>query len=233
MQSFDQPLTYDPLMPYALPMSRPPVRPHTRHQRTYRSHRDENYHGERKLQRQRRSQVVLEEARARKSERSPIDYSDNGSRSDETLTDGSLESDASEALSADSFAFDDSISDMTQKQTVEAPAGPVQCGDKPAESMTGKKGDKPSPYNPFTTTVLQSRFVGDALAQWSCTAELSVLAPRDSVKLKKQSLFRWVYVLVAFDSSIADSLRHLQGQHPNLSSVMVSRLFPSGGKGGT
>lgn len=64
----------------------------------------------------------------------------------------------------------------------------------PLQSMdvVEKKPPKPSPYNSLGADVSLSRFVGDPLAQWSCTAELSIPA---ASKLDRRSkpLFQWVY----------------------------------------
>lgn len=113
------------------------------------------------------------------------------------LTDASLESDASEALSADSFTFDGSISDTGEKQSGNEPTAATHARREVAVSVTGKKIKKPSPYFSSATTVLNSRFVGNAVPHWNyCTADLSVVASPDRVRLRKQPLFRWVYVLI-------------------------------------
>lgn len=142
------------------------------------------------------------------------------------LTDASLESDASEALSADSFTLDGSISNTAEKQPGNEPTDATYASRELAVSVTGKKTERLSPYISSGSTVLNSRFAGDAVTPWNCsTADLSVVASKEPVRLRKQPLFRWVYVLILIfpESSSTNAFSHLQGQQQNLSSFIVSR----------
>lgn len=209
---------------------------------------------------------------------SPAKYHNYKPFSDEIFTDASLESDVSEALSANTFTFDGSMPNIGEKQTDNEGEGVVYgkgaiddggkgrwrsgdviraggghgggggdggdegdegdggdgCGKEPTTTTHarvevvkngGRKAGKPSPYFSSGPTVLYSRFVGDAVPKWNYnTADLSVVASEDLARLKKEPLFRWVYVLALLKSSNPNAFRHLQDQHPSSSSLVVDSL---------
>ena len=282
IQSFGRPDQSDPFATYALPISRPPVVvPHTRHHRHHgsygevashtRHHRHHESYGER-LHRgggRSRGQDHRQHVHSYERKRALAEYPDHTPSSDEDFTDASLESDVSEALSANTFIFDGSIPGIGNKQRDDEEEGEVcevgvvkdggkggwrsgrlpmlaEGGDREngghgggwdpntttyeyarveVVKNRGRKARTPSPYLSSGSTVLYSRFVGDAVPQWDyCTADLSVVASDDLVRLKKEPLFRWVYVLLLLRSSNANAFRHLQGRHPNFSSLIVGPL---------
>lgn len=275
VQSFGHPYLSDPLAAYALPISRPPVASHTRHQRHHASRREEHYRDQRRHYASRREERYRDQ-RSPHAPRGPQIVINNTQRepsrgrrshgrrsSEEILTDESLDSDVSEASSANSFVFDTSISDVGEQQATNEDEGAIRDESKipwawedvdnagasgggaggdgvegeptvttyamvEAVKKRGRKDGKPSPYLSSGSTILYSRFVGEAVPQWNfCTAELSVVASADPVRLKTQPLFRWLYVQVSLKSSDTNASRHLQAQLPNLSSFIVSHLSSS------
>ena len=249
---------------YELPISRPPEA--SRHHRHHDIAEEREYPNERRYRGHGQIQFGP-----------PIrlEYPDHAPPGDEIFTDASLESDVSDALSANSFTFDGSILNIGEKKTDNEVEGEVYregavedggkgrwrwgddfdagwfgggdggdggCGGDGGDGggggptattypkveivrKGGRKTRKPSPYFSSSLTVLYSRFVGDVIPQWTyATADLSVVASEDLVRLKKEPLFRWVYVLVLLESSNAYVFRHLQGQHPNFSSLIVGPL---------
>ncbi|KAI4182281.1 MAG: hypothetical protein LQ346_006621 [Caloplaca aetnensis] len=231
LQTYGQHYSSDPLAAYALPIGRPPVASHARHQTHNASRRGQAY------RHQRRSRAALPvklyhhaHQRSRGSS-SPARYYGHGSSTEEILTDASLDSDVSEAVSANSFVFNGSISDIGEGQTENGPIAIALAADifeKPVGGRRKATAGPPSPYSSSGATIFSSKFIGDALPQWNyCTADLSVIALEDPVRLKREPLFRWVYVLVLLESSNANAFSHLHGQHPNLSSFIVGRLTSS------
>ncbi|KAI4142571.1 MAG: hypothetical protein LQ341_003172, partial [Variospora aurantia] len=186
--SFESPKVTDTLAPYALPIAAPPVRG-----RQYRHpHRRKDYVDQDDLSPRRHRHHKLS---------SDHHFSEDSWDDHATLSDASIDSYLSGALSEDSFTFDASTSDSGKAQTYSMTAeswDPFQSID-----TDDKQPPKPSPYTSLGPTVSRSRFVGDPLARWSCTAELSVPAASKITRKNEQPLFKWV---------------HLQAQHQNLSS---------------
>ncbi|KAI4264289.1 MAG: hypothetical protein L6R42_000595 [Xanthoria sp. 1 TBL-2021] len=213
-QGFEHPYSSNPLAPYTLPISRPPLASHTQQHRHHGSHTEEPVYIPRRShrdgcpydsRRSRRDESHRDAGRSRwrdevhfvdkedRDLRAPARHYDHDLPSDEMPTDASMESDVSDALSANSFTFDDSVSDVSEKQTDKQPTAKMYASIEVAASLTGKNTEKPSPYLSSGPTVLYSRFVGDAVAQTDyCTADLSVVASTDLVRLKKEPLFQWM-----------------------------------------
>ncbi|KAL8650306.1 MAG: hypothetical protein Q9210_003902, partial [Variospora velana] len=204
MYSFDSPKVSDPLAPYTLPITAPPVRGSKYHPRRRKDYIDE-YAGDRKRPAPAVIRYVKDNHRSRGRRRhkhsSDHHFSDDSWDDHATLSHASVDSDSSQALSEDSFMFDASISDSGKAQTYSMTTESWE----PFESIdtNDKKPPKPSPYTSLGPTVSRSRFVGDPLAQWTCTAELSVPAASKITRKSEQPLFQWV---------------HLQAQYQNLSS---------------
>lgn len=177
--SFESPKVTDTLAPYALPIAAPPVRG-----RQYRHpHRRKDYVDQDDLSPRRHRHHKLS---------SDHHFSEDSWDDHATLSDASIDSYLSGALSEDSFTFDASTSDSGKAQTYSMTAeswDPFQSID-----TDDKQPPKPSPYTSLGPTVSRSRFVGDPLARWSCTAELSVPAASKITRKNEQPLFKWVYV---------------------------------------
>ncbi|KAL9016864.1 MAG: hypothetical protein Q9185_005814 [Variospora sp. 1 TL-2023] len=193
--SFEPPKVSDPLAPYALPIAAPPVRG-SQYRRPYRR---EDYVDKYNLEKEHYNHQSPRRHRHKHS--SDHHFSEDSWDGHAPLSDASIDSYLSGALSEDSFTFDASTSDSGKAQTYSMTAeswDPFQSVD-----TDDKKPPKPSPYTSLGPTVSRSRFVGDPLARWSCTAELSVPAASKITRKNEQPLFQWV---------------HLQAQHQNLSS---------------
>lgn len=196
MYSFDPPNPANPLAPYRLPSRHPPIRRSQHHHRP----RHRYVSTEPFRDRKRPPQIIINNAeydrmshRGRRA--ANHHFSEDSSDDHATLTDASLESEVSEAPSEDGFTFDRSISDSGKIQTYDATVEPLEAFQNTGIDDTTPK---PSPYKSLGSTVLRSRFVGDRIAQWSCSAELSVPAPSKLEQTMKQPLFKWVYVLCFF-----------------------------------
>ncbi len=197
LQSYGQPYPSDPYAAYTLPIPRPPVASHTRHQRHHVSHKGDYYRDQRRSYARGRTQYLGRERRSGSS--SPARRIRHRSSSEDILTDvSSLDSDSSEAVSANSFVFNGSISDIGEKQTENEPTAITLATEIFERPVGGGRKAAPLPPSPYSTsgaTILSSKFVGDAVPQWNyCTADLSAVASEDSFRLKKEPLFRWVYV---------------------------------------
>ncbi|KAL8848228.1 MAG: hypothetical protein Q9221_006746 [Calogaya cf. arnoldii] len=180
---------------FAPPIGRPPTASHMRRGGYYRSGR-EGYFGDRRRSQYHHAPPQLQCRRTHAPGQTRFD--DHESPGDDTLSDAyaSVESDSSEALSANSFTFDDSISDEGEKQTINEPTAETYASRDVVVSVAGKETGKPSPYLFSGATVLSSRFLGDGIPFWNhCTADLDVVKSIDAVRLQEQTLFRWVHVM--------------------------------------
>ena len=137
-QNFDRPDQSDPLAPYALPIRRPPVVPvrlasHTRHPRHYGSYEERHYRDERGFRGyDHRLPVQLQH----QEQGAPPRGHDYDFANDEIWTDASMESDVSEALSANSFTFDGTIPNIGERQTDNE--GEAEVGGEGAVDDRGK-----------------------------------------------------------------------------------------------
>ncbi|KAL8899237.1 MAG: hypothetical protein Q9207_006300 [Kuettlingeria erythrocarpa] len=198
VQGYGQPYSSNPYAAYALPILRPPVASHTRHQRHHLSRKGNDYRDQRRSQARGRTQSNFARGRQRGSSSAARDYG-QGSSSEDILTDvSSVDSDSSEAVSANSFVFDGSISDIGKGQTENGPTAltwGTEIFERRVEGRRKAPALPPSPYSSSGASILFSKFEGDAVPQWNyCTADLSIVASEDSLRLKKEPLFRWVYV---------------------------------------
>ncbi|KAL8725602.1 MAG: hypothetical protein Q9181_006356 [Wetmoreana brouardii] len=181
--NLDQPLVVNPHVPYALPVHRPPVRANSRYNRPQQAVVNNEL-----------SHYPLQQPPVQPQNRVELHhrYSKEPWQADATLTDGSQESDVSEALSGDSFTFDGSVSETNEKQTGEMSSFIADSDEKAAEDMNGSTPAKPSPYTFDYLRVRHSRWTGDPLAQWACSAELSTYPAAGYVRKREQELFHWI-----------------------------------------
>lgn len=181
-------MSSDPLAPYALPISRPPGGSGQRHRaRTP-------------------AQIIINndqwdyEPRKHRPTHHARDASQDRDRNDtwqdhDTLTD--VESDVSDAVSGDSFMFDCSVSAANEKQTEDAMSSRAGIAEA-TNLMNGSKLEKPTPYILADLCVYYSRFNGDPLEHWDCTATLSACQSPINVKQQEKSLFKWMCVPTSY-----------------------------------